>query len=110
MTSGRINFDTGKATIRPDSEKVLVEVATLFEKNPEWYVVVAGHTDDTGTDKVNVPLSRERAQAVINWLGAKGIDKQRLMPAGFGAKKPLADNTTEEGRAKNRRVDLVKLY
>jgi outer membrane protein OmpA-like peptidoglycan-associated protein len=63
-----------------------------------------------GRDAVNVPLSRQRAEAVINWLAAKGIDKSRLVPAGFGSKKPVADNATEDGKAKNRRVDLVKLY
>jgi OmpA-OmpF porin, OOP family len=105
-----INFDTGKATLRPESESVLAEMAALLQKQPEWYMLVAGHTDTVGTDAVNVPLSRQRAEAVIAWLGAKGIDKSRLTAAGFGAKKPLADNTTEEGRAKNRRVDLVKLY
>ena len=105
-----INFDTGKATIRPDSESVLAELSALLQKQPEWYMLVVGHTDTVGTDAVNVPLSRQRAEAVITWLAAKGIDKSRLTAAGFGAKKPLADNATEDGRAKNRRVDLVKLY
>ncbi len=105
-----INFDTGKATIRPDSEPVLTEVVTLLQKQPDWYLMVAGHTDNVGTDAVNTPLSQQRAQAVIVWLGAKGIDKARLTPAGFGARKPLADNATEDGKAKNRRVDLIKLY
>ncbi len=105
-----INFDTGKATIRPDSEPVLAEVVTLLQKQPDWYLMVAGHTDNAGTDTVNVPLSQQRAQAVIAWLGAKGIDKARLTAAGFGARKPVADNSTEDGRAKNRRVDLIKLY
>ncbi len=105
-----INFDTGRATIRPDSEKVLVEMAGLFQKNPEWYMLVGGHTDNTGGDDINVPLSHQRAEAVIQWLAGHGVEKARLVPAGFGAKKPLADNGSEDGRAKNRRVDLVKLY
>jgi outer membrane protein OmpA-like peptidoglycan-associated protein len=105
-----INFDTGKATIRPDSEPVLTEVVTLLQKQPDWYLMVAGHTDNAGTDAVNTPLSQQRAQSVIAWLSAKGIDKARLAPAGFGARKPLADNSTEDGRTKNRRVDLIKLY
>jgi outer membrane protein OmpA-like peptidoglycan-associated protein len=105
-----INFDTGKATIRPDSEQVLNELRSLLQKQPEWTLVVAGHTDNTGSDAINVPLSRQRAEAVIAWLAAKGIDKSRLVPAGFGATKPVADNATEDGKAKNRRVDLVKLY
>jgi outer membrane protein OmpA-like peptidoglycan-associated protein len=105
-----INFDTAKATVRPDSEPVLNELLALLQKQPEWYMLVAGHTDNAGTDVVNLPLSRQRSEAVIAWLVAKGIDKTRLTPAGFGSRKPLADNGSEEGRAKNRRVDLVKLY
>lgn len=105
-----INFDTGKATLRPESESVLTEMATLLQKQPEWYMLVAGHTDSAGSDAINVPLSRQRAESVINWLAGKGINKARLVAAGFGAQKPLADNGTEEGRGKNRRVDLVKLY
>jgi outer membrane protein OmpA-like peptidoglycan-associated protein len=105
-----INFDTGKATIRPDSEKVLSEVAALLEKEKGWDLLVAGHTDNVGTDTINVPLSRQRAEAVIAWLAAKGIDKARLTPAGFGSRRPLAENTNDDGRAKNRRVDLIKLY
>lgn len=105
-----INFDTAKATLRPDSEKVLGELVSLLQKQPEWSLVVAGHTDNVGSDAVNVPLSRQRAEAVIAWLAGKGIDKSRLVPAGFGSKKPVADNSTDDGKAKNRRVDLVKLY
>ena len=105
-----INFDTGKATIRPDSESVLSELLALLQKQPDWCFVVAGHTDNAGSDAINLPLSRQRAEAVIAWLTAKGVDRSRLIAAGFGAKKPLADNGSEDGRAKNRRVDLVKLY
>lgn len=105
-----INFDTAKATIRPDSESVLSELLALFQKQPDWCFVVAGHTDNVGSDTVNLPLSRQRAEAVIAWLTAKGVDRSRLLAAGFGSKKPLAENDSEDGRAKNRRVDLVKLY
>jgi OmpA-OmpF porin, OOP family len=105
-----INFDSGKATIKPDSEPVLNELLTLLQKQPDWTLMVAGHTDNVGGDAVNVPLSRQRAQSVITWLSSKGVDSWRLVPAGFGSKKPLADNGTEDGRAKNRRVDLVKVY
>ena len=105
-----INFDTGKATIRPDSEPVLKEVLALLQKQPDWDILVAGHTDNVGGDAVNVPLSQQRAAAVISWLGARGIEKIRLTAAGFGSRKPLVANDTDDGRAKNRRVDLVKLY
>jgi outer membrane protein OmpA-like peptidoglycan-associated protein len=105
-----INFDTGKATIRADSEKVLAEVAALLQKESGWDLLVAGHTDSAGTDGINVPLSRQRAEAVIAWMAAKGIDKARLTAAGFGSRRPLAENTSEDGRSRNRRVDLIKLY
>ena len=105
-----INFDTAKATIRPDSEAVLNQLLALFQKQPDWAFVVAGHTDNVGADAVNLPLSRQRAEAVIAWLAAKGVDRSRLIAAGFGSKRPLAENDSEDGRAKNRRVDLVKLY
>jgi len=105
-----INFDTGKATIKADSEPVLKELLALMQKQPDWSLMVAGHTDNAGTDAVNGPLSQQRAEAVIAWLSGKGVEKWRLVPAGFGSRKPLADNGTEEGRAKNRRVDLVKVY
>ena len=105
-----INFDTGKATIRPDSESVLNEVLALLKKQPDWHMVVAGHTDNVGTDAVNTPLSRQRAEAVIGWLTSKGVDRTHLIATGLGSSKPLADNGNEDGRAKNRRVDLIKLY
>ena len=105
-----INFDTGKATIKSDSEPVLKELLDLLQKQKDWSLLVAGHTDNVGADAINVPLSQQRAEAVIAWLSVKGVDRSRLIPAGFGSKKPLADNGTEDGRAKNRRVDLVKVY
>lgn len=105
-----INFDTAKATLRPDSEPVLNEVLKLLQTNGKWAVLVAGHTDSAGTPEANLVLSRQRAEAVIAWLAGRGIDKVRLVPAGFGQTRPVADNATEAGRQKNRRVDLVKLY
>jgi OOP family OmpA-OmpF porin len=105
-----INFDTGKATIRPDSEPVLKEVLALLQSNPTWAMIIAGHTDNVGAKDMNLTLSRQRAESVIAWLVSQGIDKTRLAPAGFGDTRPVEKNSTEEGRAKNRRVDLVKIY
>ena len=105
-----INFDTAKATIRADSEKVLGEVLALLQKNPAWRVAVAGHTDNVGAKNMNLALSRQRAQSVAVWLTGHGIATDRLLPGGFGDFAPVADNATEDGRAKNRRVDLIKLY
>jgi OmpA-OmpF porin, OOP family len=105
-----INFDTGKSTIRPDSEPALNEVVKLLQANPSWAMVVAGHTDNVGAQAANLTLSRDRAQSVISWLSLHGVAGARLVPAGFGDTRPIADNQDEAGRQKNRRVDLVKLY
>lgn len=105
-----INFDTGKATIRADSEPVLTEVAKMLQANAAWAMLVAGHTDDVGASAMNLTLSRQRAESVIVWLGGKGVDKSRLVPAGFGDTRPVVPNTDDASRQKNRRVDLVKVY
>jgi OOP family OmpA-OmpF porin len=105
-----INFDTGKATIRPDSEPALSEMAKMLQANASWAMLVAGHTDNVGAKEMNLALSRQRAESVIAWLAGRGVDKARLVPAGFGDTRPIAQNNDEEGRQKNRRVDLVKLY
>ncbi|HWR97062.1 MAG TPA: OmpA family protein [Candidatus Methanoperedens sp.] len=103
-----INFDTGKATIRPDSQQVIDQVAQMLSSNPSLTLGVEGHTDSVGTPAANKTLSESRAKAVVAALAAKGIDAKRLTPAGWGQEKPVADNGTEEGRARNRRVDLVR--
>jgi OOP family OmpA-OmpF porin len=105
-----INFDTGKSTIRPDSEPALNELVKLLQANSSWAMVVAGHTDNVGAQAANLALSRERAQSVISWLSGHGVPAGRLVPAGFGDSRPVAGNQDEEGRQKNRRVDLVRLY
>ena len=105
-----INFDTAKATIRPDSEKTLNEVLGMLQKNPAWRFAVVGHTDIVGAKAMNLTLSQQRAQSVAAWLTAHGIAADRLMAGGFGDLAPVADNTNDEGKAKNRRVDLIKLY
>lgn len=104
-----IHFDTGKAAILPDSEGVLNEIVKLLENNAELKLSVEGHTDNQGAKAVNQTLSERRAQAVVGWLAAHGIEASRLSAKGFGDAKPMADNSTEEGRAKNRRVELVKM-
>jgi Outer membrane protein and related peptidoglycan-associated (lipo)proteins len=102
-------FDTGKATIQPESEKVLGEVASLLKKNASWRMQIEGHTDNVGAKDANLKLSQQRAEAVRAWLVAKGVPGARLVAKGFGDSKPVVGNDTEEGRAKNRRVTLVKL-
>lgn len=104
-----INFDTGKSAIQESSEAVLAQVAKLLTDNADLKLRVEGHTDNQGKSKDNLELSKKRAAAVKAWLVKKGIDASRLTTDGFGDKKPVGDNKTDEGRAKNRRVELVKL-
>src|SRR5271167_3858971 len=103
-----IEFDTGKATLRPESEKVLAEVAALLKSQPDWKMKIEGHTDSTGTKQGNQALSQQRAAAVVAWLVADGIPASRLTAVGMGDTKPIADNATDAGRSRNRRVELVK--
>jgi outer membrane protein OmpA-like peptidoglycan-associated protein len=104
-----IHFETGKATILPDSESVLNEVLKMLQNNPDVKVSVEGHTDNVGGAAGNQTLSEKRAQAVMAWLVSHGIDSARLKAKGWGASKPVGENDTEDGRAKNRRVELVKI-
>lgn len=104
-----INFDTGKATIRADSENVLQEVLALMKEQADWRVEVQGHTDNVGGAKANQTLSEQRANAVVAWLAKNGIDRTRLTAKGYGDTKPIADNATDEGKGKNRRVELKKI-
>ena len=104
-----IYFDTGKSVIKPESEQALTEVAKLLEQDPALKVHVVGHTDNVGGDDSNMKLSLERANAVVQSLVTKhGIAAARLKAGGVGPLAPMASNDTEEGRAKNRRVELVK--
>jgi outer membrane protein OmpA-like peptidoglycan-associated protein len=103
-----ILFDLGKATLQPESTKQLQHVVTLLKENPDLKLEVQGHTDDQGSEADNLELSQRRAETVIAYLGLFGIDTGQLTPEGFGESKPVVSNDTEEGRAKNRRVELVK--
>ncbi|HEY0158125.1 MAG TPA: OmpA family protein [Thermoanaerobaculia bacterium] len=104
-----ILFDTGKSTIQPESRKCLEEVVKLLNDNPTWKMQIEGHTDNVGAKAANQKLSEERAAAVVAWLASNGIDRSRLTSKGFGDSTPVADNTTDDGRAKNRRVALRKM-
>jgi len=104
-----INFDTRKAAILPGSESVLNEIVKLLKQNADLKLRVEGHTDNQGSAGANQALSEKRAQAVMAYLTAHGVAATRLTAKGFGQTKPVADNGTEEGRAKNRRVELAKM-
>ncbi len=104
-----INFDTDKDTLRPDSQHTLMEIGKLLTDNPRLKIHVVGHTDDQGKPDYNLDLSRRRAAAVTRELTSKyGIAANRLDAFGCGPYAPAASNDSEQGRAKNRRVELVK--
>lgn len=103
-----VNFDTGKATLRPDANPTLAEIDKLLKQDARLKLSIEGHTDNTGNAQLNRDLSTARARSVLGALVGLGIDPARLASKGFGPDKPLADNATEDGRAKNRRVELVK--
>ena len=104
-----IYFDFDKDVLRPESGPVLDEIAAALKANPTWKLNVNGHTDNIGGDEHNMDLSKRRAAAVVNALVTKyQIDASRLTPAGFGATQPKESNDTIQGRARNRRVELVR--
>ena len=103
-----ITFDIGKATIKPESMTEINRIFDLMNQNPNLKFEVQGHTDNTGTVAGNQKLSEQRAQAIVNKLVEMGIAANRLSAKGMGQSAPLADNSTDEGRAKNRRVEFVK--
>jgi outer membrane protein OmpA-like peptidoglycan-associated protein len=104
-----ITFDSGQSTITPQSDAALAEMVTLLTNNPSWRMRIEGHADNVGTTSLNANLSIRRAAAVSTWLVAHGVDGTRLTHEGYGESRPIGDNTTEDGRARNRRVELVKL-
>jgi OmpA-OmpF porin, OOP family len=108
VTLNNILFDTGKATIRPESEAPLRAVIDLMKGNSALRLEIQGHTDNVGAKDANLALSRDRAESVKAYLVKGGLDAARLTTAGLGDTQPVADNTTEAGRAQNRRVVLVR--
>ena len=104
-----ITFDVGKSTIKPESMTEIMRFVTLMKENPDLKFSVEGHTDNTGNAAANQTLSEARSQAVVDKLTENGISRDRLTAAGKGQNSPLADNSTDEGRAKNRRVEFVKM-
>ena len=103
-----INFDTGKFDIKPESQPIIDQIAQLMKDNPELKLSIEGHTDNVGTPQNNKVLSENRAKAVMNAVVSLGVDSSRLTSVGWGQERPIADNRTDEGRAKNRRVEIVK--
>jgi len=103
-----ILFDTGKSTIQNESLPVIDQIFELMKNDLSFKISIEGHTDNSGDAGGNKKLSDDRAKAVMDMVIAKGIDKTRMSSIGWGQEKPVADNRTEEGRSKNRRVEIVK--
>lgn len=103
-----INFDSGKAELKPDGRATVAEIVKMLKAAPTMKVAIEGHTDNVGQPAANKALSEARARSVMAAVVAGGVQAGRLSAAGFGQERPIADNRGEEGRAKNRRVELVK--
>jgi outer membrane protein OmpA-like peptidoglycan-associated protein len=108
--SSQLKFESGKVNLR---KKIYIGVDSLvvfMQENPNASLVISGHTDNTGTLKINQKLSLQRAMVVSNYLIKKGIDKKRISQKGFADTRPISDNKTLKGRAQNRRVDIEVVY
>src|SRR6478735_9606987 len=101
-----ISFDTGRADIKPNLRPILDQFASGLSTQPNTEVRIVGHTDSTGTAAINDPLSQRRADATRDYLAARGVDPRRVVTAGRGEHEPIADNNSDAGRAKNRRVEV----
>ncbi len=102
-----ILFDTNSSALRPASQADIAKLAATLQKYPDTNVLVEGHTDNTGTDAINQPLSEQRAQSVANGLTAQSVASTRITTKGLGSTEPVADNSTEAGKQANRRVEVA---
>ncbi|MBF0430149.1 MAG: OmpA family protein [Fibrobacteria bacterium] len=107
LSMSDILFDVGKASLTQELKTNLAKIAGILFVYKEASIIVEGHTDSTGSEEFNQKLSERRAIRVMDFLIEQDIDKNRLKAAGYGFSKPVAENATEEGRQKNRRVDLI---
>jgi outer membrane protein OmpA-like peptidoglycan-associated protein len=101
-----VSFDTGRSDIKSNFSPVLDRFATTLQQNPATTVVIIGHTDSTGSDSVNQPLSVDRAARTRDYLTARGVNPGRIAIEGRGSREPIAANTDNGGRARNRRVEI----
>ena len=107
VISQQVQFETGTAVLRPESDAVLAEVSKVLAEHPEIeQIEVQGHTDDIGPPEVNRKLGQDRAESVVSWLVSHGAKREQLLGKGYGSDEPIASNSTEEGRAQNRRVEF----
>lgn len=101
-----ISFDTNQSTIKPNLRPILDQFAQGLSSQPNTEIRIVGHTDSTGSDAINNPLSVNRAASARDYLVARGVDGRRIQIDGRGAREPIADNNTDAGRAKNRRIEI----
>lgn len=102
-----ITFDFGQAGVKPQFYGVLNNLATTLNQFPETRVQIAGHTDNVGSDTANLQLSQQRANSVRSYMASNGVNPQRMQAVGYGESRPIADNSTDYGRAQNRRVEIT---
>ncbi len=102
-----VTFATNSATLNTSAQDALTRAAQTLVQYPDTTLTVAGHTDNTGSDAINEPLSQRRAQAVAAYLNQRGVATSRLSTVGYGSRQPIASNATAEGRAQNRRVEVL---
>jgi len=107
LKNTQISFASGKALIKKTSHGLLNQLAQTAQVCPDSILDIAGHTDSQGAPAKNLSLSRQRAQSVAQWLIQSGINKQRIKTIGYGSERPIADNSTESGRAENRRIEFI---
>lgn len=108
-TLSSIQFETSKAGLKPESYVILDDLAEMMTLKPAMKIQISGHTDSDGDEVANLVLSQQRADAVKNYLIKKGISAKRIIALGYGETKPIADNSTAEGKAKNRRTEIKVL-
>jgi outer membrane protein OmpA-like peptidoglycan-associated protein len=101
-----ISFDTGRSNIKPNLQPILDQFAQGLNTQPNTEIRIVGHTDSTGTDAINNPLSIDRANSARDYLATRGVDARRIATEGRGAREPIADNGTDAGRARNRRIEI----
>jgi len=106
FTLDEVYFETGSYTLAENSMVALNKLLSALQFNPKMKVEIAGHTDNVGNPQANLNLSQHRADAILNWLVGKGVEKSRLIAKGYGDSKPIADNSMEAGRKKNRRTEV----
>ena len=109
VTLGDVLFETGQTELRDDAMSSLVEVVDLLQSEPDKRIRIEGHTDSTGNSDANLRISQQRADAVLNALVSLGVDAGRVTSVGMGQDFPIASNDSEDGRAQNRRVDVILL-